>query len=99
MKNKSAVAVMEIKIQVTQDGKVGVMGFPKNVIDATRIMNAATNSVIEFFWNYAKDGNLDKNGTIIESKIIEAKKPIIRLDARQYMGPRPAGRKDGTYKR
>jgi len=95
MKNNNAVSVMEIKIQVTKDGKVGVMGFPKNVVDAMKIMNAATNSVVEFFGNHAKDGNLDKNGTIVESQIIQAKKPILKLDARQHMGPRPVGRKDG----
>lgn len=74
MENKM---VMEIKIQVTNDGRVGVVGFPKNMVDATRIMTAALNSVVEFFGQYAKDGNLDKNGTIVESKIVPISNKII----------------------
>ncbi len=74
MENKM---VMEIKIQVTNDGRVGVVGFPKNMVDATRIMTAALNSVVEFFGQYAKDGKLDKNGTIVENKIVPISNKII----------------------
>jgi len=88
---------MQVTINVMKDGRIGVGGFPKNIVDAMKIMNAATNSVIEFFSNHAKDGKLDKNGTIVESKIIQPKNPTIKLNAKQHMmGPR--AKKDGLYK-
>jgi len=90
-------AVMQVVIQVTKDGRVGVSGFPKNVIDAMKIMHAATGSVIEFFGNHAKDGKLDKMGTIIESKIIQPKMPVIVPGNQPVPGPRM--RKDGLYKK
>jgi len=48
----------------------------------------------------AKAGKLDDKGNVIESKIIQPNRPIIRLDAKQHMkGPINKGRKDGMYKK
>ena len=75
--NKSKVK-LQITIHLTEDGLVGVGGFPNNLRAAQDIMNAASISVTDYFINQAKAGKLDDKGTVIESKIIQPKKSIIR---------------------
>lgn len=88
---------MQIIINVTNDGRVGVAGFPTNLIQAQQILHAANVSMMEYFIGHAKAGRMDDKGTVIESKIIQPNNPIIKLNAKQHM--RPQGRKDGMNKK
>ena len=88
---------MQVTINVMKDGRIGVGGFPTNFMQASQIMHAAHDSVMNYFIEQAKAGKLDDKGTVIESKIIQPKKPILKLNAKQHrMGPRV--KKDGLYK-
>lgn len=90
---------MQVVIAITNDGRLSVNGFPKNLQHAQQIIHGANDAINNYFIMQAKDGKLDDKGNVIESKIIPVKQPIIRMDAKQHMGPRPIGKKDGLYRK
>lgn len=75
---KKAFAV-KIVITVTNDGQVNVSGFPKNLPQATGIMDMGKNAVVNYFVQKARSGDLDDNGIVTDDKIIKPDKNIIRV--------------------
>lgn len=73
---KDAYAV-KILIAITNEGKMSVTGFPLNVHTAQKIMQGATGTVMNYFIEGARAGNMDEAGNVTKSKIIKLNKNII----------------------
>jgi len=68
---------LKIDIELLDNGQIRVNGFPKNTQQAVNIMNAATGTIINYFIEKAKDGEIDQMGNVIDSKIIKPDNLIV----------------------
>ena len=68
---------LRIDIELLDNGQIRVNGFPKNTQQAVNIMNAATGTIINYFIEKAKDGEIDQLGNVIDSKIIKPDNLIV----------------------
>lgn len=68
--------IAEVKIIVYPDNRIEVRGFPMNLIAAMNIMNAGTARVAQHFAIQAKEGNLDENLNLEQSRIIKPKMQV-----------------------
>jgi hypothetical protein len=64
---------MQIVVSVKKDGSLDVSGFPKNLVQAMQVIDAARGAIVNYFIEHAKAGHLDDTGTVIESNIIQPK--------------------------
>ena len=69
--------VIKMTITITRNGQINVNGFPKNIDQATRVMDDAKKAVINYFILKATSGELDQLGNVIDSGIIKPKSNII----------------------
>lgn len=60
-----------IRIEVYKDGRVEVMGFPFNFNAAMEVMTAGMKRLTSYFVGMAKEGKLDDNLTIEQSRIVK----------------------------
>jgi len=63
--------VIRIGIEVYQDGRVDVTGFPTNMDKAISIMLAGVHRVNNHFVQLGKEGKLDEHNNIVQSRIVK----------------------------
>lgn len=68
--------IAEVRIIVYPDNRIEVRGFPTNLIAAMNIMNAGATRVAQHFAIQAKEGNLDDNLNLEQSRIIKPKMQV-----------------------
>jgi len=68
---------LKIIIELLDNDQLRVNGFPKNTQQAINIMNAATGTLINYFIEKARDGEVDEMGNVTESNIIKPDNLII----------------------
>lgn len=73
MNDQLKKSAYQIVITVGQDGRVEVIGFPVNYNAAMQIMGAGTARVAQHFVNKARDGEVDDNLNLQNSRIIKPK--------------------------
>jgi len=69
--------VYEIKIQIFQDNRIEVLGFPANYHAAKDLMTAGLRRVANYFVSISKEGQLDEKLSIKQNLIIQNQKPIV----------------------
>lgn len=69
--------VIKMTVTITRNGQINVHSFPKNVHQATQIMDDAKKAVINYFLEKAMTGKLDQLGNVTDNKIIVPDKNII----------------------
>ena len=68
--------VIQMTILGFDNGKIAIQGLPLNLNDAQAMLAAANKIVMDEFIKLAKEGELDKDNTIIQSQIIQPKSGI-----------------------
>ena len=68
---------IKIDIEVLDNNQIKVNGFPKNAQQAINIMNAATGTIINYFIEKARNGEVDQMGNITDSNIIKPDNLIV----------------------
>lgn len=68
--------MIRVSIDVLQDGRVEVLGFPSNFGQAMDIMAAGIRRVAGYFLGMAQDGKVDKDGNLEQPRIIQSGPPV-----------------------
>jgi hypothetical protein len=68
---------LRIGIEILDSGQIRVNGFPKNTQQAINIMNAATGTIINYFVEKARNGEMDELGNVTDNNIIKPDNLIV----------------------
>jgi hypothetical protein len=68
---------LKITIDILDNDQIRVNGFPKNAQQAINIMSAATGTIVNYFVEKARNGEVDAMGSIIDSNIIKPDNLIV----------------------
>jgi hypothetical protein len=63
--------VMEVKIQVFQGGRIEVLGFPSNYLQALDVMQAGIARLSTYFIQMARDGKVDGKFNLEQPQIVK----------------------------
>ena len=68
---------LKITIEILDNDQIRVNGFPKNTQQAINLMNAATGTIVNYFVEKARSGDVDEMGNVTESNIIKPDNLIV----------------------
>jgi len=74
-----AAPLFQVRITALSDGSINVMGFPKNLDMALKIMDEGKNTVVKYFIQQAKENRLNDRNVVDDGNIIVPKKGLLKL--------------------